>query len=614
MSARAKFIISGIFLGAAIVALGILNYAGFLAIEDQQEESWAREVSSRELFDLVYGIQVDFKIQVQEWKNVLLRGHSREDLLTYYAQFEDREARVKRGVVALLSHPKLSAELSDRVGRFQKRHEEIGKAYREALASGSLSSAEDLFHIDDEVRGIDRPPMEMLELLVRDIRADLARTEAQAREEMVVTVKTFTGLSALCLLVAIGLVLYFFIDRKRHEANLNEALNRAAKANATKSQFLAHMSHEIRTPMNGIVAAIDLLNEYELPPEGREVLKVIQTSSESLTVIVNDILDFSRIEAGKLRLRKEALELNGFLHILERSLLPMTQNKSLKLSFDWPREENLILTTDPVRLRQVLLNLLMNAIKFTDEGEVRLEVDMMQSSETAVKVEFRITDTGIGIPEEKREALFQAFSQVDTSLSRMHQGAGLGLVITQAIVSAMSGEVTFDSRSGRGTTFYVRITFPRSDPSELKHQRVGDVHFSSIKPVLNSVLVVDDVPTNLLVTKRLLGKFNLNVDLAQSGAEAIDRCSDKRYDLILMDCQMPRMDGYEASSRIHKMYQASGREPVIVALTAHAMDEHRRESIERGMREHLSKPLRSHELRECLLQFFTLPDEESPTA
>jgi len=611
MSTRAKFFISGAILSAAIICLGILNYVGFLAIQQQQEASWSREVESRELFDLVYGVQVDFKIQVQEWKNILLRGHETVDLERFFSQFEDREERVRNGIAALLSHPGLTRELGERVRAFQERHELIGESYRQALEIGGLSTVEGVFAIDDQVRGIDRAPMEMLELLVSDIRNELASTEMRSRDEMATTVRTFVGLSALCLFVAIALVLYFIIDRKRHEANLNEALNRADLANATKSQFLAHMSHEIRTPMNGIVAAVDLLNEYDLPAEGNEVLKVIQTSSESLIVLVNDILDISRIEAGKLHLRKEAVELNGFLRILEKSLMPIARNKNLQLRFVWPREESLIITTDPVRLRQVLLNLLMNAIKFTEKGEVRLEMHVVHSTDSAVKLAFKVIDTGIGIPEDKREVLFQAFSQVDTSLSRVHQGAGLGLVITKAIVMAMSGEVSFESRNGEGTTFLVRIPFQCANPSELKNKRVGDVHFSSQKPVLQSVLIVDDVPTNLLVTKRLLGKYNLDVDLAHSGAEAINRCSDKCYDLILMDCQMPQMDGYEASSRIHKMYQASGREPVIVALTAHAMDEHRKESLDKGMREHLTKPLRASDLRECLLQFFTVRENQA---
>jgi signal transduction histidine kinase/FixJ family two-component response regulator len=449
--------------------------------------------------------------------------------------------------------------------------------------------------------------MLLLDQLVGNIaestRADTKRME----REMARIVNGLILLSAVCLLVAIALVGYFILDRRRYERQLARAIERADQANRAKSRFLAHMSHEIRTPMNGIVAAIDLLKESDLSSQGNEALEVMETSSESLTAIVNDILDLSKIEAGRINLRCEPLELNGFLRILEKSVLPVAQNKGLELVFDWPREQNLVIESDPVRLRQILLNLLSNAIKFTESGRVSLKA-VCEESETRARIAFEITDTGIGIPPEKQDLLFKAFSQVDNSLTRQHQGTGLGLVISKALVQSMKGRIAFHSKVGIGTTFTVTLSFPRLARRAEPEASPGDILYFSGKPLLERVLLVDDVKSNLLVTSRLLQKLNIPADLAESGPEAIRLARQTRYGLILMDCQMPGMDGYEAAGHIRHEAHSRGQPVVIVALLAHAMDEHRRESENQGMDDHLGKPLRLKTLESCLLQFFRLPD------
>lgn len=614
MTARLKLLLNGIIIGCAIVALGTVNFVGFLLLQDRRAAMLKQEADQQLLVQLAYELQVHFKIQVQEWKNVLIRGHRDKDFSKYFSQFLDRESAVHERLQRLISAPGVDAKIRNKAREFRKAHHEIGEAYRAALEAHDLSEPGELYHIDTEVRGIDRPPMILLDELVADLEVMLENDRSTAQASMARLVNTLIVISAICLLIAIFLVSYFMVDRRRYERQLSRAIERADQANLAKSQFLAHMSHEIRTPMNGIVAAIDILKErrLNLNQPAMEALEVMETSSESLTVIVNDILDFSRIEAGKLHLRQEAVDLNGFLRVLQKSLVPVIQNKNLELGFEWPAEHQLLIETDPVRLRQVLLNIITNAIKFTTNGGVRLKAEIRDQNESRIVLVFKISDTGIGIPEEKQDALFKAFSQVDNTMSRRHQGAGLGLVISKAIVDAMDGHISFTSEEGKGTEFFIEIPFSIAPRGTGRTMNLNGVHFAMDKPVLTSVLVVDDVKTNLLVTRRLIERMGIEADLAECGIEAIQKARGKSYDLILMDCQMPEMDGFEATRIIQSEARSKGQMPVIIALTAHAMEEHVKESFSKGMDEHISKPIRYNQLKDCLQQFFRLPAKVEP--
>lgn len=613
MTARIKLLLNGMIIGCAIVALGMMNFAGFLLVQKEQSRMQEQERQNRLLYQLAFELQVHFKIQVQEWKNVLIRGHRPNDFEKYKRQFLEREAAVQEGINRLIASKTLGDETRRKAREFRTIHSAIGEAYRNALASRDLTQPGTLYEIDTQVRGIDRPPMVLLDGLVEDISAKTDADLVRAEADLAKLVTTLTALSLACLVAGILLVIYFMIDRRKYERRLSHAIERADQANKAKSQFLAHMSHEIRTPMNGIVAAIDILKESATTEQSREAIEVMETSSESLTVIVNDVLDFSRIEAGKLHLRKEPVSLNGFLRVLERSILPVTQNKNLSLSFNWPREESLVIETDPVRLRQVLLNILTNAIKFTEKGGISLRAGFLDLCEDSVAIEFQVSDTGIGIPQEKRDMLFRAFSQVDSTMSRQHTGSGLGLVICKAIADSMGGEISFESSVGEGTTFRILIPFKRIQYDELiGSKQSSGVLFAKDKPSLKTVLLVDDVKTNLLVAKRLLEKMDLKADLATNGLEAVKMSRENGYDLILMDCQMPGMDGYEATRIIRSETEDSRKPPVIIALTAHAMEEHRKECLDNGMDEHLSKPIRLQDLKDSLQQYFRLPNSVEP--
>jgi signal transduction histidine kinase/ActR/RegA family two-component response regulator len=614
MTAHLKLLLNGFIIACAILALGTVNFAGFLTVQRERAANKEHDDFHKHLVELAFESQVNFKIQVQEWKNVLIRGHRPEDFAKYFSQFEERERMVRGRIRELIGYERVDADIRERAERFLEDHTRIGRAYRAALAPRDLSLPGALYEVDREVRGIDRPPMNLLDDLVVDVTDLIERHNQEMDARMASLVSRFVFASGICLVGGIVVVVAFMVDRRKYERRLASAIDRADQANRAKSQFLAHMSHEIRTPMNGIVAAIDLLKEDALPASGQEAVEVLETSSESLTVIVNDILDFSRIEAGKLNLRKEPVDFNGFLRVLEKSIFPVAQNKNLGLSFEWPREAGLIIETDPVRLRQVLLNILTNAIKFTDKGGVTLTATCKQFQDDSVTIAFEIADTGIGIPADKKEALFKAFSQVDNSMSRQHQGSGLGLVICKAIVDFMGGHITFESVENRGTSFFVEIPFARLSSAAKHEAGPAPLLFASDKPLLQSVLAVDDAKTNLLVVKRLLQRLQVEADLAEDGFRAVEMARRKSYDLILMDCQMPGMDGYEATRVIRCAVDAAphGPHPIIIALTAHALDEHRKECLDKGMDDHLAKPIRFQDLKDCLQQYFRFPRGVEP--
>lgn len=611
MTARNKLLLSGLFIGLSIILLGVLNFSGILLVKNGHSDTSANHEVYQHLAEVTLNLQLDFSAQVQEWKNILLRGNDLKDYNRYYFQFVQKESDVRYGLSELMHHKELlGLDLHTQLQQFLSMHEQLGQTYREYLEPTRMADKMGIFLIDEEVQDIHSAPMEFLVELASKVpvTSEQVKGESSASTDKLAT--WLISMSAIWMTVAIGLVVYYMIDRWVHENRLETATRQAGDANRAKSQFLAHMSHEIRTPMNGIVAAIDILKgEYQFNRQGLEAIEVIQSSSESLIVIVNDILDLSRIEAGKLVLKKDCVELQGFLKILLKTLKPISDQKDLDLIINTPPIDELYLETDSIRLRQVLINLLANAIKFTEEGSVSLKVVSMGEDEDSITLQFRVSDTGIGIPEEKQAILFKAFTQVNNTLSRSHQGSGLGLAICKAIVTAMGGTISVESSEATGSTFTVELKLKKATDVNKPELPPVTMPTERLKPMLKSVLVVDDVKSNILVTRALLRQLAIDSEAAESGFEAIEKVREKQYDLILMDCQMPEMDGYEATRIIRQNTAHSGRCPVIIALTAHAMEIHRQDSLDRGMDEHLNKPVRKRDIEKCLEQFFQLPEK-----
>jgi signal transduction histidine kinase/CheY-like chemotaxis protein len=419
--------------------------------------------------------------------------------------------------------------------------------------------------------------------------------------------RQFSTILIVFVLIGNAVLFWYIINIIRKQASLIVQLNISEKkvkeAAQMKENFMANMSHEIRTPMNAILGFTNLLQRRNLDGESKEFVQTIQRSGENLLAIIDDILDLSKIEAGMMRIDSSAFSIRGLLNSIEVMLRPKATQKQLRLVVKTQDSVPDMLEGDAFRLTQILVNLVSNALKFTDEGSVTVNVTNEVRTGDVINTRITVSDTGIGIDKAKVHHIFGRFQQAENAVTRKYGGTGLGLSIVKELVLLQNGTIDVDSEPGKGTTFSLIIPYKISTPDVITAPVQEDTITAASNFDRQYILVAEDNKINQSLLKHLFKSWNLKFDLANNGKEAIEKLRSKNYDLILMDIQMPEMDGYTAAQEIREKLKLT---TPIIAMTAHALAGEREKCLGYGMNGYISKPIREIHLHNLIAQFTAL--------
>ena len=410
-------------------------------------------------------------------------------------------------------------------------------------------------------------------------------------------------LLAVISLLAILILVSIIIKRQQKQLALIEDLKvarrHALKSNEIKDQFLANMSHEIRTPLNALQGFSKLMLDTNLTEDQKKYSSIISSASNNLLTIVNDILDFSKIESNILTIKKTPFLISKEIDNIQKLLQKLADDKNLQLNFNLAQYTDTILYGDAGRLNQILINLIGNAIKFTEKGSINITINTIAENEIEKTINFIITDTGQGIPENKLQTIFERFEQIDNSFSRQQGGTGLGLAIVKKLATLMSGQIFVTSTLNSGTTFTLSLPFEKNN-NLLQQNFENNNDYIDTELLKNcSILVAEDNAMNQLLITQILKKFNVKVSIAHNGKEALQILEKQPVNLLLMDVQMPVMDGVTATKNIRALF---GDKLPIVAMTAHVMENEKQKCLQAGMNEYLTKPINEHLLYQTIVK------------
>ncbi len=406
--------------------------------------------------------------------------------------------------------------------------------------------------------------------------------------DMLTSAETLTLKGRKCTLS----INYDITTLKESERRLIEANKLAEESAHLKEAFLANMSHEIRTPMNAIVGFTELLLKKSLDEEQRDYVETIKSSGENLLRIINDVLDISKIESGAMVFEKSPISVKELFHSLHSMMMPKAVEKKLELTFEYPPDMPDTIIGDPTRLTQIIINLVGNALKFTEKGSVTVLARVLNIEASRYIIEFSIKDTGVGIPEDKLKYIFERFRQAESFTTRHYGGTGLGLSIAKQLVEMQGGEITVKSVEGIGSEFIFSLPFKKADDAEKKVDKtITKINLEELSKL--AILMVEDNLINIKFIQSLFKDYKIHTDIARNGKEAIEKFVEKNYDMVLMDIEMPEMNGYETTDIIRKKFKSG---IPIIAMTANAMAGEREKCLKMGMDDYISKPIKADSL------------------